>query len=183
MRRMMAAGVTIALFAVGFSTARAESSERVDVDFRYVTTVHDVTHSYLSRNGEWFYARTELENVGQGTFGDDAYLSRASGTALSRTSNADDPALPPGSGDDGWINIRAAATFDPVDGGPRISCKGWIFLERYEADYPFPSNSRGVFGWWCDNGWWVTGTADARWELDPAAGAPVYVVYYDGVAR
>lgn len=184
MRKLAAAVLTIAVCTVSFSTALAEPKDRIEVEFRYVTTVHDITDSFLTGNGKWFHAHTELEFVGLGTFGDDAYLSQASGTALSHTSNGDDPAVPPGAGDDGWIKIQqAVGTFDPIAGGAQISCEGWIHLQRYDADYPFPSNSQGTFRWSCDNGWKVKGTVDARWELDPALGFPVYVVYYDGEAR
>jgi hypothetical protein len=184
MRKLAAAVLTIAVLTVSSSAAMAEPTDRIDVEFRYVMLVHDTTESFVTGNGTWFHAHTQLAFAGLGTFGDDAYLSQASGTALSHTSNADDPAVPPGSGDDGWIKIQqAVGTFDPTAGGPQISCEGWIHLQRFDADYPFPSNSHGDFRWSCDNGWKVTGTVDARWELDPALGFPVYVVYYDGEAR
>jgi hypothetical protein len=184
MRKLAAAVLTIALFTVSSSAVLAEPKDRIEVEFRYVTTVHDITDSFLTGNETWFHAHTELESVGLGTFGDDAYLSQASGTALSHTSNADDPAVPPGGGDDGWIKIRpAVGTFDPIEGGPQISCEGWIHLQRYDADHPFPQSSHGAFRWSCDNGWKVKGTVDTRWELDPALGFPVYVLYYDGEAR
>jgi hypothetical protein len=184
MRKLAVAILTIALFTVGSSAALAEPNDRIEVEFRMVTTVHDITDSFLTGNGKWFHTRTELESVGLGTFGDAEYLSLARGTALGHTSNADDPALPPGGGDEGWIKIpQAVGTFDPIAGGPQISCVGWVHLQRYEADYPFPANSQGTFRWSCDNGWKVKGTVDARWELDPALGYAVYVLYYDGEAR
>ena len=184
MRKLVAAVVTIASFTLSSSAAMAKPTDLMDVEFRYVTVVHDVTDSFFTGNDKWFHTSTELELVGLGTFGDDEYLSQAQGTALGHTSNAHDPALPPGMGDDGWIKIRpAVATFDPIAGGARISCQGWVHLQRYEADYAFPSNSQGTFRWSCDNGWKVQGTVDARYEFEPALGFPVYVVYFHGQAR
>ncbi len=186
MRRGLTVSAVAAVMVVALASPVAANTDqgRLPVEFRYVVTADTVVDAFLTGNGKWFHVNEALGAVsGQGTFGDDPYVSTGWSTNRSQLSTTDNPALPIYFGDDGVVHLKADAIFDPVAGGDRVTCSGFFQLKKIPADPPFLFAEEGFARWQCDNGWKVQLDVDGQFEVLPGVPQPVFVLTVSGEAR